>query len=114
MGRGTRVPGPINLQTNMKQRRELIGRSEWISIDVTDGSWTANDPNSTLVSKAAAAAGMTDVRYEGAAIDTAGTALYSMAGDSTDPGGFYYIAATMHAEGGTAGTMSFSITYAVN
>ena len=60
------------------------------------------------------AAGMTDVRYEVADISTAGTALYSMAGDSTDPGGFYYIAATMHAEGGTAGTMSFSITYAVN
>ena len=49
-----------------------------------------------------------------AAIDTVGTQLYSMAGDSSDPGGFYYIAATMHAEGGTAGTMSFSITYAVN
>ena len=59
MGRGTRVPGPINLQTNMKQRRELIGRSEWISIDVTDGSWTENDPNSTLVSKAASSNGMT-------------------------------------------------------
>ena len=60
------------------------------------------------------AAGMTDVRFEVAAIDTAGTQLYASAGDSTDPGGFYYIAATMHAEGGTAGTMSFSITYAVN
>lgn len=57
--RHTRIPGPINLQTTMKQRREVIGRSEWISIDITDGSWTENDPNSTLVSKAAAAGGMT-------------------------------------------------------
>ena len=60
------------------------------------------------------AAGMTDVRFEVAAIDTAGTQLYTSAGDSTDPGGFYYIAATMHAEGGTAGTMSFNILYTVN
>ena len=60
------------------------------------------------------AAGMTDVRFEVAAIDTAGTQLYASAGDSTDPGGFYYIAATMHAEGGTAGTMSFNILYTVN
>ena len=59
MSRTTRVPGPINLQTTLKQRREIIGRSEWISIDVTDGSWVEDDPNSTLVSKAAAAAGMT-------------------------------------------------------
>ena len=59
MSRNTRVPGPINLQTTLKQRKEVIGRSEWISIDVTDGSWTENDPNSTLVSKSAAAAGMT-------------------------------------------------------
>ena len=60
------------------------------------------------------AAGMADVRFEVAAIDTAGTQLYTSAGDSTDPGGFYYIAATMHAEGGTAGTMSFNILYTVN
>ena len=57
---------------------------------------------------------MTDVRFEVAAIDTAGKQLYESAGDSTDPGGFYYIAATMHAEGGTAGTMSFNILYTVN
>lgn len=59
MSRNTRVPGPINLQTTLKQRKEIIGRSEWISIDVNDGSWTANDPNSTLVSASTAAAGMT-------------------------------------------------------
>ena len=59
MSRGTRIPGPINNQTNMKQHRQFIGQSEWISIDVNDGSWTANDPNSTLVSASTAAAGMT-------------------------------------------------------
>jgi hypothetical protein len=59
MSRRTRKPGPINLQTTMKQSREIIGRSEWISIDINDGSWTQNDPNSTLVSTSTAAAGMT-------------------------------------------------------
>tara|TARA_R100001082_G_scaffold104280_1_gene75519 strand:+ start:27376 stop:28218 length:843 start_codon:yes stop_codon:yes gene_type:complete len=59
MSRNTRVPGPINLQTTLKQRRELIGKSEWISIDINDGTWTENDPNSTLVSKSTAAGGMT-------------------------------------------------------
>jgi len=59
MSRRTRKPGPINLQTTMKQSREIIGRSEWISIDINDGSWTKNDPNSTLVSTSTAATGMT-------------------------------------------------------
>ena len=57
--RHTRKPGPINRQTTMKQSREIIGRSEWISIDINDGSWTQNDPNSTLVSTSTAAGGMT-------------------------------------------------------
>ena len=96
----------------------------WIGTDTFGGSCTFNvgiyQSSGTVVdedyfaSAVADAAAMTDVRYEVADISTAGTALYSMAGDSTDPGGFYYIAATMHAEGGTAGTMSFNITYAVN
>jgi hypothetical protein len=60
------------------------------------------------------AAAMADVRFEAANIDTAGKKVYEMAGDSTDPGGYYYIAATMAAAGGTAGTMSFNISYIVN
>tara|TARA_R110002074_G_scaffold26826_1_gene78406 strand:- start:249 stop:1094 length:846 start_codon:yes stop_codon:yes gene_type:complete len=59
MSRNTRVPGPINLQTTLKQRREFIGRSEWISIDINDGSWTKSDPNTTLASTSTAAGGMT-------------------------------------------------------
>ena len=55
----TRLTGPIAHQTTLKQRKEIIGRSEWISIDINDGSWTQNDPNSTLVSTSTAAAGMT-------------------------------------------------------
>ena len=55
----TRLTGPIAHQTTLKQRKEVIGRSEWISIDINDGSWTQNDPNSTLVSTSTAATGMT-------------------------------------------------------
>jgi hypothetical protein len=40
--------------------------------------------------------------------------MYELAGDSTDPGGYYYIAATMAADGQTAGTMSWNISYVVN
>jgi hypothetical protein len=40
--------------------------------------------------------------------------MWELAGDSSDPGGYYYIAATMAAAGGTAGTMSWNISYVVN
>ena len=60
------------------------------------------------------AAAMADVRFEAADINTAGQKMYQLAGDSTDPGGYYYIAATMAAAGGTAGDMSFIIHYTVS
>jgi len=59
-------------------------------------------------------AGMADVRFEEANINTAGQKVYEMAGDSSDPGGYYYVAATFNATGGTAGDMSFNISYVVN
>ena len=58
MSRTSRKPGPINLQTTQKQHRQFIGQSEWISIDINDGSWTASDPNSTLVSASTSSSGM--------------------------------------------------------
>ena len=59
MGRARRVPGPIKDRNTGKTHSQYWGRSEWISIDVTDGSWTENDPNSTLVSKSVSSSGMT-------------------------------------------------------
>ncbi len=82
-----------------------------VGIYTTAGVVKDEDVFATLV---ADAAGMTDVRFEAANIDTAGQKMYELAGDSTDPGGFYYIAATMSAAGGTAGTMSWNISYVVN
>ena len=82
-----------------------------VGIYTTDGTVKDEDVFATAVADAGA---MTDVRFEAANIDTAGQKMYELAGDSTDPGGYYYIAATMAAEGGTAGTMSWNITYVVN
>ena len=55
-----------------------------------------------------------DLRTEAADINTIGAKLYTNAGASTDPGGYYYIAATFNATGGTGGDMSFIIHYVVN
>ena len=59
-------------------------------------------------------AALAELRYEAANLNTTGQQLYTMAGDSSDPGGFYYIAATFDATGGTAGDMAFVIEYVVN
>ena len=56
---------------------------------------------------------MADVRFEAANINTCGQKMYELAGDSSDPGGVYYVAATMSAAGGTGGDMSFIINYIV-
>lgn len=59
-------------------------------------------------------AAIAEVRYEAANLNTTGQQLYELAGDSSDPGGYYYIAATMSAAGGSAGDMAFIINYVVN
>jgi len=58
MSRRTRKTGPIKGSHTGKNEVSRPGQSEWISIDVTDGTWTENDPNSTLVSKSASSNGM--------------------------------------------------------
>jgi len=57
---------------------------------------------------------LADLRFEAANINTAGQKMHVLAGDAVDPGGYYYIAATMQAAGGTAGDMSFNIHYVIN
>ena len=82
-----------------------------VGIYQTDGTVVDEDYFASAVADAAALA---DVRHEAADINTAGKAMWEMAGASSDPGGFYYIAATMAAAGGTEGDMSFVINYVVN
>ena len=96
----------------------------WVGSDTFGGSCTFNvgihQTSGTVVdedyfaSAVADAAAMADVRFEAANINTAGKMMWEMAGASSDPGGFYYIAATMAAAGGTEGDMSFVINYVVN
>lgn len=67
-----------------------------------------------FASAVADAGAMTDVRFEAADINTAEKKMYELAGDTTDHNSYMYIAATMSAEGGTGGDMSFIIHYTVS
>jgi len=82
-----------------------------VGIYTTAGVVKDEDFFATLV---ADEAGMTDVRFEEANINTAAQQMYEMAGDSDATEGYYYVAATFSATGGTAGDMSFIIEYVVN
>ena len=76
-----------------------------------DGTVADEDCFATLVADAAA---MADVRHEVATINTVGQKLWEIAGLSSDPGGLLYVSITFAATGGTAGTLSWNINYAVN
>ena len=108
------APIPSNASvTNLFIGSDTLGGSCTFNVGIytTDGTVKDEDVFATAVADAGA---MTDVRFEAANIDTAGQKMYELAGDSSDPGGYYYIAATMSAAGGTAGTMSWNISYVVN
>jgi hypothetical protein len=57
---------------------------------------------------------LSDVRFEAADLNTASKKLWELAGDTSDPGGYYYVAITFNATGGTAGTLAWNINYIVN
>jgi len=108
------APIPSNASvTNLFIGSDSLGGSCAFNVGIytTDGTVKDEDVFATAVLDGAA---MADVRFEAADIDTAGQKMYELAGDSSDPGGYYYIAATMSAAGGTAGTMSWNISYVVN
>ena len=67
-----------------------------------------------IATDVADAAGMTELRYEEANINTTGQQVWELAGQSSDPADVYYVAATFSATGGTAGDMAFIIEYVVN
>jgi hypothetical protein len=92
---------------------DTLGGSCTFNVGIYTSGGTVKDED-VFASLVADAAGMADVRFEAANIDTASKKMYELAGDTTDPGGHYYIAATMAADGQTAGTMSWNISYVVN
>jgi hypothetical protein len=82
-----------------------------VGIYKTDGTVKDEDVFATAVDVPAALA---DLRFEVADLNTGSKKLWELAGDSTDPGGYYYIAVTFSATGGTAETMNWNISYVVN
>ena len=77
----------------------------------TDGTVKDEDVFATAVLDAGA---MTDVRFEVADLNTGSQKLWELAGDSTDPGGYFYVAVTFSATGGTAGSLNWNINYIVD
>ena len=82
-----------------------------VGIYQADGTVKDEDVFATSVADAAA---LTDVRYEAADLNTGSQKLWELAGDSEDPGGYFYIAITFNATGGTAGTLNWNISYVVD
>ena len=107
------APIPSNASiTALKIASDSLGGSCTFNVGLytTGGTVVDEDVYATLVADEGA---MTDVRSE-ADITTVGQQVWQDAGASSDPGGYYYVAVTFAATGGTAGDMSFVIEYVVN
>jgi len=107
------APIPSNASISaLKIASDTLGGSCTFNVGLytTGGTVVDEDVYATLVADEGA---MTDVRSE-ADITTVGQQLWEDAGASSDPGGYYYVAVTFSATGGTAGDMSFVIEYVVN
>jgi len=92
---------------------DTLGGSCTFNVGIYTDAGVVKDED-VFASAVADAGAMADVRFEAANINTAAQKMFELAGDSTDPGGYYYVAATMQAAGGTAGDMSFTIHYTVS
>ena len=92
---------------------DALGGSCTFNVGVYTSAGVVKDEDVFATSVADAAA-MADVRYEAADLDTGSKKLWELAGDSEDPGGYYYIAITFNATGGTAGTLNWNISYVID
>ena len=107
------APIPSNASiTALKIASDSLGGTCTFNVGLytTGGTVVDEDVYATLVADEGA---MTDVRSE-ADITTVGQQVWEDAGASSDPGGYYYVAVTFSATGGSAGDMSFVIEYVVN
>src|SRR6056300_1110553 len=108
------APIPSNASiASLKIASDALGGSCTFNVGLytTGGTVVDEDVYATLVADEGA---MTDVRTEAANINTIGQQVWEDAGASADPGGYYYVAVTFSATGGTAGDMSYIIEYVVN
>lgn len=108
------APIPSNATiTSLRVGTDALGGSCTYNVGLYTDAGIVKDED-FFATSVADGAGLAELRYEAADLNTTGQQLYEMAGDSSDPGGFYYIAATFDATGGTAGDMAFIIEYVVN
>jgi hypothetical protein len=108
------APIPTNASiTSLQVGSDALGGSCTFNVGLyeTDGTVIDEDFYATSV---ADGAGLAELRNEEADINTIGQQLWEDAGQSSDPGGYYYVAVTFNATGGTAGDMSFIINYVIN
>ena len=108
------APIPSNASiTALKIASDTLGGTCTFNVGLyqTNGTVVDEDVYATLVADEGA---MADVRTEAANINTIGQQVWEDAGASADPGGYYYVAVTFSATGGTAGDMSYIIEYVVN
>ncbi len=92
---------------------DTLGGSNTFNVGIYTDAGVVKDED-VFATAVADAGAMADVRFEAANINTCGQKMYELAGDSADPGGYYYIAVTMAAAGGTEGDLSFIIHYVVS
>ena len=108
------APIPTNASiTSLQVGSDALGGSCTFNVGLyeTDGTVIDEDFYATSV---ADGAGLAELRNEAAYINTVGQQIWEDAGQSSDPGGYYYVAVTFNATGGTAGDMSFIINYVIN
>ena len=109
------APLPSNSSvTAIKVAADALGGSCTFNVGLYQTNGTVVDEDLYATSVADGTTAVADLRTEAADINTIGKKLWENAGASADPGGYYYVAATMAAAGGTIGTMSFIIHYVVD
>ena len=108
------APIPSNASIKSLQvGSDALGGSCTYNVGIYTSAGAVKDEDVFATSVADGAA-LAELRYEAADLNTTGQQMYELAGDSSDPGGYYYVAATFDATGGTAGDMAFIIEYVVN
>jgi hypothetical protein len=92
---------------------DTLGGSCTLNVGIYTSAGVVVDED-LFASAVADAGALADVRHEASNINTCGQKMFELAGATTDPGGYYYISATMQAAGGTEGDLSFIIHYVVS
>ena len=109
------APIPSNASiTALQVAADGLGGSCTFNVGLYQSDGTVVDEDLYATSVADGTTAVADVRTEAADINTIGQQLWQDAGASADAGGYYYVAVTFNATGGTAGDMSFIIHYVVN